>query len=449
MCATPVSTSMSSRMKCSRVVRKRHRPEELAGGAVVEPHAAAFADRDRDVALDAFRHVRVDPLHVPRIGIDDRADQRLFLVDVHVPVVAGQMLVVPDELARVGVERDRRVAVEIGRRMARDRVDVAAVPVAARVRHRVGDAPVDESPHGVVGAGQPPGRRAPLVDGLAAPGLVAGLAGAGARVEPPRFLARARVVRRDVAVRARRVAGAARDHFAFDDDGAGRVRLDRDRCLPAHGARRGVERDDGVRLAARRRRRVIDHVAVDAERFDARRRRVGRHVLPQRLAGRGVQRDDAAAAVAAARRRQIHDAAMHERNDLELAGRQRLRPRALQRADVVAIDLVERAVTMRVVGAAVHQPVGGIGIAQHGIGDRRCGDAAQQLCAVDTGLSKRGARERRETQRNERNRLARHGRSPEVQTRSGDGIGFATPRPTGSSGAVSAAAARGAGAART
>ena len=60
-------------------------------------------DRDRDVALHAFRHVRVDPLHVPRIGIDDRADQRLLLVDVHVPVVAGQMLVVPDELARVGV----------------------------------------------------------------------------------------------------------------------------------------------------------------------------------------------------------------------------------------------------------------------------------------------------------------------------------------------------------
>ena len=50
-----------------------------------------------------FAHVRVDPLHVPRIGIDDRADQRLLLVDVHVPVVAGQMLVVPDELARVGV----------------------------------------------------------------------------------------------------------------------------------------------------------------------------------------------------------------------------------------------------------------------------------------------------------------------------------------------------------
>ena len=54
-----------------------------------------------------------------------------------------------------------------------------------------------------------------------------------------------------------------------------------------------------------------------------------------------------------------------------------------ERADVVAIDLVERAVTLRVVGAAVHQPVGGIGIAQHRVRDRRRGDAAQQLCAVD------------------------------------------------------------------
>ena len=94
------------------------------------------------------------------------------------------------------------------------------------------------------------------------------------------------------------------------------------------------------------------------------------------------ERDDAAAAVAAARRRQIHDAAMHERNDLERPAGSGFDHARAQRADVVAIDLVERAVALRVVGAAVHEPVGGIGIAQHRVGDRRRGDAAQQLCAV-------------------------------------------------------------------
>ena len=41
---------------------------------VVHPDAAALAHRDRDVALLAFAHVGVDPLHVARIGRDGRAE---------------------------------------------------------------------------------------------------------------------------------------------------------------------------------------------------------------------------------------------------------------------------------------------------------------------------------------------------------------------------------------
>jgi hypothetical protein len=98
-----------------RVVRKRHRPQELARRAVIEPHAAAFADGDCDVALDALAHLRVDPLHVPRVGLDDGTDEHFLFVDVHVPVVAGQVLVVPHELAGVRLQRYGRVAVQIGR----------------------------------------------------------------------------------------------------------------------------------------------------------------------------------------------------------------------------------------------------------------------------------------------------------------------------------------------
>src|SRR5690606_40076883 len=65
--------------------------------AIVDPHPAALADGDHDVALDALRHVRVNTFHVTRIGIDHRADQRFVVVDVHVPAIAGQMLVVRSE----------------------------------------------------------------------------------------------------------------------------------------------------------------------------------------------------------------------------------------------------------------------------------------------------------------------------------------------------------------
>ncbi len=50
------------------------------------------------------------------IGIQPRADQRALVGVIGVPVVAGEMLIVPDELPGLGVERDGRVAVKIRRR---------------------------------------------------------------------------------------------------------------------------------------------------------------------------------------------------------------------------------------------------------------------------------------------------------------------------------------------
>ncbi len=64
---------------------------------------------------------------------------------------------------------------------------------------------------------------------------------------------------------------------------------------------------------------------------------------------------------------------------------------ASQRADVVAIDLVERAVALRVVGTAVHQPVRGVGLAQHRVGDGRSSDA--RSCGGLAPLRERRARE--------------------------------------------------------
>ncbi len=338
-----------------RCERKGGRPEKLAAVAVVDPQAAAFADRDDDVALLASRDVRVDPLDESRVGVERRPDQRLLMVDVHVPVVTGQVLVVPDELARAGTQRHRRVAVEVGRRRARNRRVVAAVTGRARVRHRIGHAPIQQIPGGVVRAGQAPGRGAALARGRPRPRLCSRLAFPGRRVKAPDLLAGERVVGRDVAVLAGRVARASRNDLAVDDDGSRGVRLGRDGRLPPHLAGRRVESDDGARLAARAGRGVVDHVRIDGERLDPRRRgAVHGDVLPEALAGRGVERPHGAAGVRAAGHGQIHHAAIDDRNDLDDAVGQRSGPGFAQPLHVRPVDLIERAEPLRVVRATVH-----------------------------------------------------------------------------------------------
>ncbi len=97
------------------VVGERMRPQEFPGLTFDHEHAAALADRHNDLTLLIARQVGAPPLHVPGVGIDQRAQQDALLVVIGVPVVARQLLVVPDELSGRDVERDRRVAVEIGR----------------------------------------------------------------------------------------------------------------------------------------------------------------------------------------------------------------------------------------------------------------------------------------------------------------------------------------------
>ena len=61
-----------------------------------------------------------DALH--KIGRDAGPHQHPLLVVVGVPIVGGQLLVVPDQLAGLDVQRNRRVAVEIGGCGVRDGV---------------------------------------------------------------------------------------------------------------------------------------------------------------------------------------------------------------------------------------------------------------------------------------------------------------------------------------
>src|SRR5207247_4110071 len=94
-------------------------------------------------------------------------------------------LIMPFQLARVGVERDHRRGVEI---VARPRV---AVPIGPRVA----DAPVGQVRVRIVRTGDP-NRSAAGLPGVAAPTFATRLAGSGNRVEAPRLPAGLDVVRR-------------------------------------------------------------------------------------------------------------------------------------------------------------------------------------------------------------------------------------------------------------
>ena len=95
------------------VCRKRRGPEEFAVVAVEHENAAGFTDGDDNIVFLAGRDCGIDPLHGLRIGADACAHQRSFMREVGVPVVGGQMLVVPGQFPGVRIQRDCRIAVEI------------------------------------------------------------------------------------------------------------------------------------------------------------------------------------------------------------------------------------------------------------------------------------------------------------------------------------------------
>ena len=172
------------------IVGKRRGPEELAGAAVDLKNSAAFAHHHRYVVFFAARNIGIEPLHVLRVGIEFFADQRALVRVVHVPIVGGQMLVIPFELARFRIERDGGVAVKIGGRGARGAVGIAIVALQARVRHGIRDAPVERFADGIVGAGQSPGGGEIGVLEILAPGLASRARPALERCKTSRHLCR-------------------------------------------------------------------------------------------------------------------------------------------------------------------------------------------------------------------------------------------------------------------
>ena len=202
-----------------------------------------------------------------------------------------------------------------------------------------------------------------------APRLVAKLAGQRNRARPPHLFSCLRVVRGDDA---RVVAGVglalpAGDHLAVGDDRTGArtralLRLHHG-GLPDHVPGVHVHRIDLIVGAAVNQRAAPHRDVPVGAAIDAFRKLPA--MLPHQIAGLRIDRGDDVA-----RTRDVHHAVVDERRRLDAARSKPARPHHLQARDVVAIDLIERAVAPAVERAPPRQPVGRVRLPQHFIGDR-------------------------------------------------------------------------------
>ena len=302
-------------------------------------------------------------------------DQHLLERFVQVERLAGDVLVVEGERTVLRPQRQGRVRVQ---HVVVDRESPAHRHPGLCLRHR----PVEQAQFRVVAARNPGVAAAALHERQIAPGFAARFAGPGDGVRTPPFLARFRVVRRNEATLlvVADAAVDAVDHQSVNDDRTARVgvalRRIGDLRLPERPAAARVERKHGRVLGGDE-----DLVAPDrevAELVEPTRQVAFQPtpVLPDQRAGVGLQRLDDVARIG-----QVHDAVVNERRRLIHAVRHRPRPHQAQIAHVPGVDLVERAVTLAVVGAPEHQPVAWGRVEEHLRGDR--------FETVDLALSRR------------------------------------------------------------
>ena len=330
-------------------------PQPFAGGAIQHFDDAQLAHCDQRLA---------------GFALEGQVNEDALVRVVEIPGVVGQVLVVPLQFARIGIQRQRRIGVQ--------RIVFHAVFLGRQARHfgdpRVGLADADNVGVGfdIVAACVPGRRTVTFLNRHVVPGIAAGRAGLGDGIETPDFRAGFRVVPGHEATAGLRIAATAHalhDLAARHQRSAG--------VAPALGPVRGgvvpgdlagfhVERDemrigggDDQVVAKERHIAFGKHVAAIGHKLGGQ----VALVFPQQVAIGRVERLYFVGVV-----EDEQHAVMHDRRDFGRAGGHRPGPCDLQAINVVLVDGVQRAVTRAIVGAPEHQPIRRRRIAQHLIG---------------------------------------------------------------------------------
>ena len=268
-------------------------------------------------------------------------DQNRDLYRIPIMQIVRRELKIPFELAAVGVQRDNRLGIKV----------VSSSRLAVEVRRRVPDAPVEQVQFGIE-APREPRRSAAGLPRIAGPGFVAGLTRTRNRVEPPQPFSRRGVEGVQPAVEsvvARRVAG--------DDPAVNRKRCcrrpvavlgTRNLRFPHHAPGAGIESDE---MSVRRgdidkipQHRDAAIVASLAGRLPA--------PFPDLAAGAGIQR------VYLIGLAHVHHAVHDDGNAFQPPrSRHGKDPGGRELTYVFLGDLIEWTVPLRVVGAAVREPI--------------------------------------------------------------------------------------------
>ena len=199
------------------------------------------------------KSVAIGPEHgLSRLSPPRDIGQHGNLHGIPVELVVRRELVVPLQLAGVGVERDDRTAVEV------------VAGAASRRCSRGPGFPTPQNVRFVSGSYEPVTQiDAPPCLPSFAPGLVSRFARQRHGVESPRLLSRRRIVGREEAADAELAAGGADDHFVFDRPAAPTSSSSRPPRWPRSVFQRGrpVLRVDGdqMRIDRREKQRVAEN----------------------------------------------------------------------------------------------------------------------------------------------------------------------------------------------
>ena len=321
----------------------------------------------QQLAGGAIQHVEEPVLrrlhdHLARATADREVGQHHRLHRGVVPGVARHRLVMPDQLAVVGIDgQDRRQVQVVATTWAAD-LSVPRRSVAGADVEQVDLGVVDDRvPHRAAAAVLPPVIALPGWQGLVERLVFLRLRRITRHgVEAPRQLAGLGIVGRHITAHAVLGAAIADDDLALGNargagDGVGLLLIDRRHrprrlaALGIDGHEPAVEHAD-VDATLIKRRAAIDDVTAGERVVLAMYFGV---VLPELLSGLGVDGVGHAPGSGG-----IHHPVDHQRRGLEAAiGRRLERPRQAQLGGVGVVDLIERAEALLVVVAPVRQPV--------------------------------------------------------------------------------------------